>query len=233
MTSANVPSTSATTSSATPLYGVSVLATALLRMWRGWRIWIPVVVVNAVIQGLLVLPGVLPYPTVAFMAVGAASFLVLAVSFSIVAATMVQASTGPVSVREVIATTRTRLWPLLAWSIGLVLVVTLALSLYVLPGLIVLALTPYLLLAVVDDQRGPLGVNFAVLRARWGRWLITVIVVGVVCLVLWLLSALDGFFVTGFGGAIIGWLGLGLVSCWLICAWALVYRSVMDDHRTP
>ena len=95
------------------------------------------------------------------------------------------------------------------------------------------AITPYLLLAVVDGQPRPLAVNFAALRDRWGRWLLTVAVIAVVCLVIWLLSALDGFFVTGFLGAIIGWLGIGLVSGWLICAWVLVYRSVLDAHRGP
>ena len=223
-----------TTAGASPrLYRVSVLATALLRMWRGWRILLPVIVVNALIQGLLVSPGVLPYLTPAFVVLALVSLVMLAVSFTLVAATMLQASTGPVSVRQVLAVTRRRWLPLSAWSIALVVVVTLGLALYVLPGLVLLAITPYLLLAVVDGKPRPLAVNFAVLRARWGRWLITVIAIGVISLVLWLLSALDGFFVTGFLGAIIGWLGIGLVSGWLICAWALVYRSVLDGHRGP
>ena len=219
------------TAQATPrLYRVSVLATALIRMWRGWRIWIPVVVINALVQGLLVLPGVLPYPTAAFVVLALISLIVLALSFAIVAATMLQASNGRVSMGGVLATTRERALPLLVWSIGLVLVVTLALALFVLPGLVVLAITPYLLIAVVDGQRHPLVVNFQVIRARWGRWLITVIAIAVVALVVWLLSVVTGFFVAGFGGAVIGWLGLGLVSCWLIGAWALVYRTVFTDE---
>ncbi len=223
-----------TTAEASPrLYRVSVLATAMLRMWRGWRILLPVVLANALIQGALVLPGVLPYLTPIFVALALVSLAVLAVSFTLLAATMLQACTGPVSVRVVLEVTSRRWLPLLAWSLGLALVVTLGLALYVLPGLLVLAVTPYLLLAVVDGQPRPLGVNFSAIRARWGRWLITVMVVAAVCLVLWSLSALDGFFVTGFGGALIGWLGIGLVSSWLICAWALVYRSVMDGHRGP
>ncbi len=215
------------------LYRVSVLATAMLRMWRGWRVLFPVVIINALVQGLLVFSGVLPYLTPVFVALALVSLAVLAVSFTLLAATMLQACTGPVSVRAVLAVTRRRWLPLLAWSIGLVVVVTVGLALYVLPGLLLLAITPYLLFAVVDGQPRPLAVNFAVLRARWARWLVTVVVVAAVCLVMWLLSALDGFFVTGFGGAIIGWLVIGLVSGWLICAWALVYRSVMDGHRGP
>jgi hypothetical protein len=49
---------------------------------------------------------------------------------------------------------------------------------------------------------------------------------GVICFLMWFLSALDGFFVTGSPGAMIAWLVLGLVSAWFTCAWSLVYRSV-------
>ncbi len=218
-----------TTQASVSLYRVSVLATAVVRMWRGWRIVFPIVVANALIQGLLILPGALPYLTLGFVLTALVSLVTLVVSFALVSAAMLQAVEGPVSVRETVLLARARLWPLFAWSLALVLVATLGLALYVIPGLVVLAVTPYLLLAVVDGRPRPLAVNFKVLRARWGRWLVTLVVVAGVCSALWLLSALDGFFVTGTGGAMIGWLAIGLVSSWLICAWALVYRSVVPS----
>jgi hypothetical protein len=216
----------------TPLYRFTVLGTAAMRMWRGWRIVLPVVVINAVVQGVLLLPGGLPYLTAGFILTAVASFVVLAASFTLVSASMLQAVEGAVSTHSTLAALRTRIWPVLAWSLGLVAVVTVGLALYVIPGLVVLAVTPYLLIAVVDRARNPLATNFRVLRARWGRWLVTIAIVAFICLLMWLLSALDGFFVTGSGGAIIGWLGIGLVSSWLICAWTLVYRSVVPPtHR--
>lgn len=221
-----------TTETRVSLYRVSVLATAVVRMWRGWRIVIPAIVANALIQGLLLLPGALPYLTVGFVVTSLISFVVLVFSFALVAASMLQAVEGLVSMREVLLVVRGRAWPLLAWSLALVAVTVLGLSLYVLPGLLVLAITPYVLLAVLDGAGNPLATNFRVLRARWGRWLITILVVAVVCFVLWLLSALNGFFVTGAGGAIFGWLGIGLVSSWLTCAWALVYRSVYPSSSS-
>ena len=119
---------------------------------------------------------------------------------------------------------------LLAWlTVALMGIVTLsqAVGWTLLPPLYALqALTPYLLLAVVDGKWNPLAINFRTLGARWGRWLVTVVLMGVICFVMWFLSALDGFFVTGAPGAIIAWLVLGLVSAWFTCAWALVYRSV-------
>lgn len=215
-----------TDTSPSSLYRVSVLATGLARMWRAWRVVLPVVVVNALVQGVLLLSGVLPYLTFVFVFTALLSFVILVASFGLVAAAMLQAVEGPVSGGAAVDTLRARTWPLLAWSLALVLVAILGFAIYVVPGFIVLALTPYLLLAVVDGKRNPLAVNFRTIGARWGRWLVTVVLMGVICFVMWFLSALDGFFVTGAPGAIIAWLVLGLVSAWFTCAWALVYRSV-------
>ena len=208
------------------LYRVSVLVTGFARMWRAWRVLLPVVIVNAVVQGILLLSGVLPYLTVVFVLTALLSFVILVASFGLIAAAMLQAVEGPVSAGAAIDTLRARTWPLLAWSLALVIVAIAGFALYVVPGLIVLALTPYLLLAVVDGKRNPLAINFRTLGARWGRWLVTVVLMGVICFVMWFLSALDGFFVTGAPGAMIAWLLLGLVSAWFTCAWALIYRSV-------
>ena len=216
---------SATTERA-PLYRASVLATGFARMWRAWRLLLPVVIVNALVQGILLLSGVLPYLTIVFVLTALLSFVILVASFGLIAAAMLQAVEGPVSAGAAVDTLRDRTWPLLAWSLGLVLVAIAGFALYVVPGFIVLALTPYLLLAVIDGQRNPIAVNFRTIGARWGRWLITVVIMGVICFIMWFLSALDGFFVTGAPGAIIAWLVLGFVSAWFTCAWALIYRSV-------
>ena len=209
-----------------PLYRVSALATGFARMWRAWRVLLPVVVVNALVQGILLLSGVLPYLTIVFALTALLSFVILVASFGLIAAAMLQATEGAVSAGAAVDTLRDRTWPLLAWSLGLVLVVIAGFALYLVPGFIVLALSPYLLLAVMDGERNPIAVNVRTIGARWGRWLITVIAMGVVCFGMWFLSALDGFFVTGAPGAIIAWLVLGMVASWFICAWALIYRSV-------
>lgn len=208
------------------LYHVSVLATGFARMWRAWRVLVPVVIINALVQGILLLSGVLPYLTVIFVLTALLSFVVLVASFGLVAAAMLQAVQGTVSAGAAFDALRARTWPLLAWSFGLVLVAILGFVLYVVPGFIVLALTPYLLLAVIDGQGNPIAANFRTIGARWGRWLLTVALMGVICFILWFLSALDGFFVTGAPGAMIAWIVLGLVSAWFTCAWALVYRTV-------
>ena len=211
---------------AAPIYRVSVLAVGFVRMWRAWKIVIPVVIVNAALQALLLLPNVLPYLTVAFVIVSLLSLLILVKAYNFVAAAMLQAAVGPVEWRAVYANLWHRYFVLLAWSAGLLILVLIGVSLYVVPGLIVIALAPYLLLAVVDGKRNPLAVNFKTIGARWGRWLVTVIIMGVLSFGIWFLSALNGFFITGAPGAFIGWILIGFVASWFTCAWALVYRSV-------
>ena len=211
---------------AAPIYRVSVLAVGFVRMWRAWKIVIPVIIVNAALQALLLLPNVLPYLTVAFVIVSLLSLLILVKAYNFVAAAMLQAAVGPVEWRAVYANLWHRYFVLLAWSAGLLILVLIGVSLYVVPGLIVIALAPYLLLAVVDGKRNPLAVNFKTIGARWGRWLVTVIIMGVLSFGVWFLSALNGFFITGAPGAFIGWILIGFVASWFTCAWALVYRSV-------
>ena len=215
-----------TAAPATPIYRVSVLAVGFVRMWRAWKILIPVIIVNAALQALLLLPNVLPYLTVAFIIVSLLSLLILVKAYNFVAAAMLQAAVGQVDLRSVNANLWKRYFVLLAWSVGLLVLVLIGVSLYVVPGLIVIALAPYLLLAVVDGKRNPLAVNFKTIGARWGRWLVTVLIMGVLCFGVWFLSALNGFFITGAPGAFIGWILIGFVASWFTCAWALVYRSV-------
>lgn len=212
-----------------PLYRWSVLAAGFARMWRAWAIVIPVVIVNAVVQGLLLLPGVLPYLTLPFIVVALLSLAVLVLSFTLVATAMLRATTGHVGWADVTTGLGRRFLLVLAWAAGLLVVVLIGVSLYVVPGLIVIALTPYLLLAVIDGKRNPIAVNFRTIGARWGRWLITVIVMGILCFVIWFLSVANGFFVTGAPGAIIEWLAIGFIAAWFTCAWSLVYRSVNSD----
>jgi hypothetical protein len=205
---------------------------SFLRVWRGWRIVLPAIVINALMQAALLLPGVQPYLRIPFILIALIGFFVLVASLVLVTAAMLQAATGAVTTGLVLDTLKERFWLVLLWSLGLVLVVTIGLSLYVLPGLVVLALTPFVVLAVVDGQRNPLGTNFRVIRAQWGSWLWTIIVIALACVVLWFFSALNGFFVTGAPAAFFGWLVLGFASSWFISRWAGLYKKVVLKIRT-
>ena len=107
------------------LYGVSVLATAAMRMWRGWRIVVPVVVVNAALQAILLMPELLPYLSLPFIVVALLSFVVLALAFGVVAATMesrrskpLRISAGSMRSRVRLRRRRTRLLPKRAGAVA-------------------------------------------------------------------------------------------------------------------
>lgn len=207
-----------------PLYRVSALLTGLVRMWRAWAVVVPVIVANALLQGLLLLPGLTPALEPAFVAVAILSFLVLVASFCLVATALLEATTGPVDWRSVYRRSWRRFPPLLLWSLVLLVAVLLGLVLYIIPGFVILALFPYLLLAAVDGRSNPPVVNFRTIRARVGRWIVTVIGSAIILFVAWLFSLQD-FFIAGSPAAVYEWLFQGFIASWLTCAWALVYRT--------
>ncbi|MFM9134309.1 MAG: hypothetical protein ACKOT0_02545 [bacterium] len=218
---------SAPTAVPTPTYRVSALATALVRMWRAWSVILLVSLADAIIQVALVLAARSATSYAVFLLLAAVSYLGLVLSFGLVCRALLDSLDGrPVALRELMRETGRRFPALLAWSLAIVALATLGLLLYVVPGLIVLALFPYLLIAVVDAKANPLAVNFRTIAARWGRWIITAVIVGVIAFGIWLAAALDTFFLRTMPGLLAAWVLIGLVASWVICAWLLIYRGV-------
>lgn len=206
-------------------YGRSVLVAGLRGVVRGWRVVLPVVVVGALLQALLVLPNPLPGLSAYAGVLAAASFLVLLVSASLLTASGLEAVDG--SVRWAAAWSRARRsagWFAL-WFVVLVLVAAVGLMLWTWPGLVWLALTPYVLPAASDGRRGALLADLRALAARPGRWLVTTLLVAAVCGVAWLLGAVTGFFVGGAVGAAITWLWFGVLGAWFLASWSALWRS--------
>ena len=97
--------------------------------------------------------------------------------------------------------------------------------LFPLLGLVVCWLLAFLAPAAADGQRNAIGANFSALKERWGRWLITSLLLTIGGVIMLLLMALNVFFFTGFAASIIGWLVLGLIAWWLLTTWSAIYRS--------
>ena len=216
--------------SAAITYRVSALARGLQGVGRAWAVVIPVIVVNAVLQAAIIALGVVPGLSLGFIALSALSYVLLVLSFVVVTLALLRAIDGSLhgatGARAVLAAAPHRLGPALAWSLALVVLVIVGLALYVVPGLVVLALFPYLLIAVVDHRGNPLAVNFTTIGKRFGRWLLTIVIMGIGCAVIWFLSTANGFFIAGPLGSLIAWLAFGLIASWFTAAWALVYRAV-------
>lgn len=218
------------------LYRVSVLASGAVRMWRGWRVIVPVVIINALVQAALVWPP-FTYSALWWTVVSALlSAVAFGVAFGLVAVTALEVPRGHVDWPTAVGRLRARALPYLGWALAWFLAVSVGLALYSVPGLVVVALTPFLLLAVLDGQRNPLGWNVRVIGRRFWRWLVTSALMGAMLLVADLSAGLFTFFTRVPFASLVVWLVAGVVAAWWTTAWALVYRSATApdlDEQDP
>lgn len=201
-------------------YGVSVLLTGLVRMWRGFVPLLLVVLVNAVLQASVLGLGWW------WLAIGI-SAAVLLISFAMVTHLAVRSVTQRSGVSDL---PQTDLLRFSVWVIGWTVVVNLGLMVSFWPGVGILALTPFLPVAAAAGARNPVAANFSAIRARPWRWLFTVFITLAVIGVLWLLSALNAFFVQGWVAAFSAWVVIGFVAAWLLTAWAALFASALGER---
>ncbi len=196
-------------------YGFSVLLTGFVKMWRGFLPFVVVALVYAVVQAsLLELPWW-------WVAVGV-SAAVLLIAFGLTTHVALRSVSGRSGLGDLSTADLARFS---AWVIGWTVVVNVGLMFYWYPGLVLLALTPFVPVAAAAGARNPLAANFSAIRARPVRWLVTVLITLGIILVVWLLGGLDAFFVRGWIAAFSTWLMIGFVAAWLLTAWAALYRS--------
>lgn len=211
-------------------YGWSVLASACARWWRGTLVLLVVIIVNAAIQAALVAGNPLPGsdPLAALLAL--VSFIVMLVAGALIVNTALLATTCRVGFKAAIARTRAHFWLFCAWSILWVIVVNVGLMFHTWPGILIAAITPFVCIAAADGRANAIGANFRAIGSRFGRYLATLILTGIILLVFHLLATADSFFIGGPLSAFILWVGLGLVGSWLIVGWALLYRATTVGH---
>ena len=138
---------------------------------------------------------------------------------------------GRVGWSAVLARARRRWWVVGLWFLGWVVAVSIGFALWIVPGVIVVLVTPYLFLAAMDRGGNALAADLAAIRARVGRWLLTSIVSGVLIGLAWLVAAVGGFFLPGPAAALLTWVWSGLLAVWLLATWAVVYRSTPGGVR--
>jgi hypothetical protein len=206
-------------------YKVSALAFGFVRVWRGWSVVIPVVILNALLQALLIWPDPTPGLNALAILLALLSALVFLVAYALVVATALHVPDGPVGWRQAANVVRQHAGRYTITAVVLGVVIAIGLALYTVPGIIVVALTPFLLIAVLDGQRNPLASNVATIGRRFWRWLVTIVITGLVVLIGWLLAGLFAFFMRGLLASFVVWLVAGLIVAWFTTAWALIYRS--------
>lgn len=208
-----------------PPYRWSALLAGVRHLWHALPVVGPVIIGNALAQSLLILAN--PVGLTAFsVLVGIVSFIVLAISIVLCTAALLAVTRGgKARWPDAIATLTSRGLATTGWMLILLIAVIVGIALCVIPGLIVIAVVPFVLVAVVDGVRNPLKANFAALGRRWLRWLVTTVIIGVLAWLLWLLSFANAFFVTGAPAALIAWIGYGALAAWFLSAWVAIWVS--------
>ena len=214
-------------------YRISALASASLRMWRGWTVLVPVVIINALLQGLLVWPP-FTYDSGVYTAASAVgSALVFLVAYGLVASVALDVAEGRVGWGKAWGRLREHLGRYVLWAVLLSIVVIVGLAIHTLPGLLVLAVTPFLLLATLDGQRNPLARNFRTIAHRFWRWLVTASLAALGILLGTIIAGFTAFFWRGGVAALLVWLVAGLLIAWVTVAWGLIFRSAWAEPAWP
>lgn len=212
-------------------YRFSAILSGLRVMWRASGAALPFIALNAVVQAGLMYLDTLSGFTAAFLAAFAASAASALVLYAVLAAGALAAVDGEAAAGSIIARARRTGagfagWTLVQWALILG-----AALIHPALILVVAAATPFLPLAASDGRGNAMVWNFRAIGGRAGRWVLTTAILVVAGLVLYLLSAVNTFFIKGMPAAAVFWLVIGVVAWWLLTAWALIYRQAVPRER--
>ena len=158
-------------------YGRSALVAGVRGAWRGWRVVAPAVVLNAAVQALLVLPDPIPGQSSYAGVLAAVSFVALLGTAALLTSSALESVHGPVRWTAAAARARRSAAWFALWFVVWVAVGAIGLALWTWPGLLWLALTPYLLLAASGGRRDAIVADVRAIVARPARWLVTTLLV--------------------------------------------------------
>lgn len=207
-------------------YRRSVLSSAIKRTWESGRVFAIVTVVNAVIQALLILPQpIYAINTPLFIFLGLVSYVVLLASVTLVIGAALRSGRGPSTIGGAYRQMRPRLVRFLVTTLIWTVACIAGLLLWGIPGFVIFATTPFVLMSAADGDRHPLRDNFQAIRFRFGRYVAVLIVNLIVLLFMYLGSFALNFFLNSALAAFIVWLYVGFLGTWLLTGWALLWRS--------
>lgn len=217
------------------LYRRSVLVSAASKWRRGATVTIVTVLINAVLQAILVRGHTIFgfVSTTELVILGLLSFVVLLLCGSVVISAALIACVEPVTRPAAIKQARSHFWLFTIWVIVWILIVGAGLIVYSIPGLVLAALLPFVSIAAMDGQRNAVVANFRAIGNRFGRYLLTLAVTGVLMLGVFLIAVINEVFVTGWLASLIAWILFGIFASWLFLGWSLLYRSTTVGQLPP
>ena len=221
-------------------YGFSVLLSGFARMWRATLPAFVIIIINAALQAALVFND--PVATTGawlFYLQAAASLVVLLYTGAVLSSAALESvAKGRVKFAHAFGRAARRFWPFLGWGILLIAILigasllpdvgSFPLALWIVWGLLI-----FLPIAAVDGRRSTLAENFRAIGAHPIRWLVTWIIMSILFVVGWLLSAVNTFFVSGWISAVLAGLVGGIAVWWWLTAWACLYCSRLGVDPQP
>lgn len=214
--------------SAVKTHGYSALVSASLRMWRAWSVLLPVIVVNALVQGVLVASPAVNDATAFAVLRAIVSAIAFLIAYGLVLSAAVQVADGLVGWRAAATRLRERAgaFALVSLSLGLVVLIGLAFGTYL--GWIALSVGVFIPTAAMVGAGNPVTRGLVTIRQRPLRWLVTILITAAIVLIGSFLMGVTAFFIRGFAAATLVWLVAGVLIAWLATAFALIYRNAQD-----
>jgi hypothetical protein len=184
----------------------------------GWRTYVPVVSVNALLQSATTLPVATPAPSPAFIGLAVASFAALAASIVLTVAQAAASADGM----------RFRAPSLRLTTAGVLALVVIGLAAVLVPPVLVPAIGLALIVLPAIASGQPWFTGFRAFARRTGASIAFTLLCAVAIAVLWLGALLSGFFLAGAASALLTWLVIGAVGVALVCGWTHLTGAV---HR--
>lgn len=213
-------------------FGFSALVTGLARMWRGTGAALTVIVLNAIVQSVTTWLDAPIGLNITFILSLLASAVSLLLAGAILTQVGLRAVTGKVGLGAAWGHAKAHFGFFVAWTvIWIVILVLIAMvigDLWILVALV----TIYVPIAAADGANNPLSANFSAIKDRLGHWLMTAIVLFIIGFVVFLLTAVNVFFIKGMMASLIEWLVIGIGGWWLMTAWSAIYRSTRVGAAT-
>ena len=198
-----------------------------MRTWRiagrAWRVLVPVVLGNAVVQAVTVAFGLTPAIELAFVLLALLSFAALTASLAVIA-----------GAAHAAATTRGSPWPgWWLWAGAALAIIAITASGLVSPLLVPVVIVLVLIILPGVAARDHSGIAaLRMFRAAPVRASLLAVASLLAAIILWLVGLLLGFFVTGPVSAFLTWLVFGATAAILLCAWtsiSVLARTTSDS----
>ncbi|NQU36035.1 MAG: hypothetical protein HQ526_00380 [Actinobacteria bacterium] len=187
-----------------------------------------IAVTNAVIQTLLILPQpIFGLNTSLFVILSAISTVSILLATAGIVGTVLSIDEGPTNLRNGVRQIRPRLWLFLGWTMLWLVLIVAGLLLWIIPGLIVAAVFPFVGIAIADDNPHPFAANFRAIRAHIGAFVAASAATFAILVLMYLVGAALAFLLPGPVAALITWIYVGLIGAWLIRGWVRLYRRAM------